>query len=115
LLHCFAFERAARELNAATAAKGRMKKLVTQVAYLRTSLPEGIWVRHGSSRLDVIKVLMIGPKGTPYEDGLFEFDMFCHAEFPLRPPTMFFRTTGGGTVRFNPNLYEDGKGMCNLL
>lgn len=100
-------------MNVAMAAKGRMKKLVAQIANLRTSLPEGIWVRHGSSRLDVMKVLMVGPKGTPYEHGLFEFDLFCPGEFPNRPPSVFFRTTGGGSVRFNPNLYEDGKGSSN--
>ncbi|OIW29342.1 UBC-like protein [Coniochaeta ligniaria NRRL 30616] len=92
-----------------------MKKLVAQIANLRTSLPEGIWVRHGSSRLDVMKVLMVGPKGTPYEHGLFEFDLFCPGEFPNRPPSVFFRTTGGGNVRFNPNLYEDGKVCLSIL
>lgn len=111
----FRFTREALEVNVAMAAKGRMKKLVAQIANLRTSLPEGIWVRHGSSRLDVMKVLMVGPKGTPYEHGLFEFDLFCPAEFPNKPPSVVFRTTGGGTVRFNPNLYEDGKGSSDSL
>ena len=90
---------------------GRMKKLVTQVASLKTSLPEGIYVRHCSSRLDVMKVLIMGPRGTPYEHGLFEFDLFCPAEFPACPPMMQFRTTGNGYIRFNPNLYECGKGL----
>ena len=90
---------------------GRMKKLVTQVASLRTSLPEGIYVRHCSSRLDVMKVLIMGPGGTPYEHGLFEFDLFCPGEFPACPPVMQFRTTGNGYIRFNPNLYECGKGL----
>ncbi len=88
-----------------------MKKLVTQVASLRTSLPEGIYVRHCSSRLDVMKVLIMGPGGTPYEHGLFEFDLFCPGEFPACPPVMQFRTTGNGYIRFNPNLYECGKGL----
>jgi baculoviral IAP repeat-containing protein 6 len=88
---------------------GRMKKLAAQVSGLRTSLPEGIYVRHGSSRLDIMRVLIVGPKGTPYENGLFEFDLYCRNDFPLSPPLMSFRTTGNGTVRFNPNLYADGK------
>ncbi len=57
-----------------------------------------------------MKVLIIGPKGTPYEHGLFEFDLFCPSNFPNAPPNMLFRTTGGGRVRFNPNLYNCGKG-----
>lgn len=110
LLRNFRFQAQAAGLNAAVPTQGRMKKLVSQIAMLRTSLPEGIWVRHGSSRLDVMKVLMVGPKGTPYENGLFEFDLFCPFEFPTKAPLVFFRTTGGGKVRFNPNLYDDGKG-----
>ena len=115
LLQNFKFLAQVAGLSRAVPAPGRMKKLVSQIAMLRTSLPEGIWLRHGSSRLDVMKVLMVGPKGTPYENGLFEFDLLCPIEFPTRAPLMYFRTTGGGKVRFNPNLYEDGKGMRQPL
>ncbi len=96
--------------NNAMPARGRMKRLITDVNTMRTSLPEGIFVRHGSSRMDVMKVLIAGPRGTPYEGGLFEFDMFCPLDFPRKPPMMRLKTTGGGSVRFNPNLYNDGTG-----
>lgn len=109
----FAFTNSAASMGAMPI-KGRMKKLAAQVSVLRTSLPEGIYVRHGSSRLDIMKILMIGPKGTPYENGLFEFDLLCPDAFPMQPPLMSFRTTGHGRVRFNPNLYEDGKGWWPL-
>ncbi len=90
-------------------ASGRMRKLLAQVSSLSTDLPDGIYVRHGESRLDVLKILIAGPLGTPYEHGLFEFDMFCDGEFPQKPPKMFFWTTGGGNAGFNPNLYPNGK------
>jgi baculoviral IAP repeat-containing protein 6 len=90
----------------------RMRKLLAQVSSLSNDLPDGIYVRHGESRFDVLKVLIVGPAGTPYEHGLFEFDMFCPSNFPQKPPQMFFRTTGGGHVAFNPNLYANGKGQC---
>ena len=102
-------------LNAQNWAKGRMKSLVTQIACLRTNLPQGIYVRHGISRPDVIKALIVGPEGTPYENGLFEFDMFCDSNFPKQPPKMQFRTTGDGRVGFNPNLYANGKGESRIL
>ena len=89
---------------------GRMRKLVTQIASLQANLPEGIFVRYGSSRLDVMKILIVGPVDTPYEYGLFEFDLLCTGDFPQKPPEMQFRTTGGGRVGFNPNLYANGKG-----
>jgi hypothetical protein len=93
---------------------GRMKALSLQLANLMTSLPPGIFVRHGSSRLDVMKILIVGPKDTPYENGLFEFDLLCPSTFPNSPPTMNLRTTGQGRIRFNPNLYNCGKGMSAL-
>ncbi|KAI1076671.1 hypothetical protein F5B20DRAFT_315608 [Whalleya microplaca] len=95
--------------------RGRMKRLITELSTLQTSLPEGIFVRHGSSRLDVMKVLIIGPKGTPYEHGFFEFDLYCGLDYPNSPPKMQFRTTNCGQTRFNPNLYEDGKICLSLL
>lgn len=110
LFSTFHFADTAKDVPLDCLAPGRMKKIVSQLSVLRNSLPEGIYVRYGSSRVDVMKVLMTGPKGTPYENGLFEFDFFCPANFPLSPPMVHFRTTGYGTARFNPNLYADGKG-----
>ncbi|KAJ9133803.1 Ubiquitin-conjugating enzyme [Pleurostoma richardsiae] len=95
--------------------RGRMKRLISETTTLATALPEGIYVRHASSRLDLMKVLIVGPAKTPYENGLFEFDLFCPALYPQEPPQMLFRTTGGGKVRFNPNLYEDGKVCLSIL
>ena len=96
-------------------AKGRMKRLMMELASLKTSLPDGIYVRHGSSRLDVMKILIIGPKDTPYENGIFEFDLLCSGEYPNAAPKMKFKTTGGGRAHFNPNLYTDGKICLSLL
>lgn len=95
--------------------KGRMKSLMTDLATLQTSLPEGIYVRHGSSRLDMMKIIITGPNGTPYEGGLFEFDLWCSFTYPNTPPKMQFKTTGGGHAHFNPNLYTDGKVCLSLL
>jgi hypothetical protein len=98
-------------------ALSRMKKLIFEISNLQLSLPEGVYVRHGSSRLDIMKILIAGPYGTPYENGLFEFDLLCPLEYPNTPPMIRFKTTGGpvSRIRFNPNLYEDGKGMKHLI
>ena len=53
--------------------------------------------------------------GTPYALGLFVFDAFCPAEYPAIPPLVHLETTGGGTVKFNPNLYADGKVLTLTL
>jgi len=59
--------------------------------------------------------LIAGPVDTPYENGLFLFDIYYPPEFPNVPPHVLLKTTGGGTVRFNPNLYACGKVCLSLL
>jgi ubiquitin-protein ligase len=59
--------------------------------------------------------LIAGPVDTPYENGLFLFDIYYPPEFPNVPPNVLLKTTGGGTVRFNPNLYACGKVCLSLL
>ncbi|KAL2268956.1 hypothetical protein VTJ83DRAFT_3802 [Remersonia thermophila] len=105
----------AKAIDSSSLTPGRMKKILAQVSSLSTDLPEGIYVCHGESRLDVLRIIIIGPLGTPYEHGIFEFDMFCGPEFPQKPPEMFYRTTGSGRSRFNPNLYSNGKICLSLL
>ncbi|KAF9055950.1 hypothetical protein BJ165DRAFT_1429721 [Panaeolus papilionaceus] len=89
--------------------------LAKELAVTATSLPAGIWVRVDEVRNDAIKIMMAGPAGTPYAGGLFEFDCFMPIAYPNQPPLIHLRTTGGGSVRFNPNLYNCGKVCLSLL
>ncbi len=63
-------------------AKGRMKKLITDLNTMRLSLPEGIFVRHGTSRMDIMKVLIVGPAGTHTKAVSIEFDLFLPGYVP---------------------------------
>ncbi|KAL8938371.1 MAG: hypothetical protein Q9216_003928, partial [Gyalolechia sp. 2 TL-2023] len=96
-------------------AAGRMKRLVTEASEMSTSLPEGIFVRVDEDRPDIIKALIIGPEDTPYQGGLFEFDIVCGRDYPYLPPSVWFLTTGQGTIGFNPNLYATGKVCLSLI
>jgi ubiquitin-protein ligase len=96
-------------------APGRFKRLVSEINVLKTSLPPGIFVRYGESRLDMMKFVIFGPEGSPYENGIWEFDMYCPSEYPNVPPQVSFKTTGGGCYGLNPNLYSDGKVCLSLL
>lgn len=100
--------------NSTRTPKNRLH-LVKELATMATSLPPGIFVRVDEVRNDVIKIMIAGPEGTPYHGGLFEFDCFMPLTYPATPPLMHLRTTGGGTVRFNPNLYNCGKVCLSLL
>jgi len=64
---------------------------------------------------DALCCLISGPTGTPYESGLFLFDMMLPAAYPKCAPKCNLRTTGQGQVRFNPNLYSCGKVCLSLL
>ncbi|KAL1493780.1 hypothetical protein ABEB36_009469 [Hypothenemus hampei] len=91
----------------------RVKRIAQETVTLSTSLPlsysSSVFVRYDSSRLDVMKVLITGPADTPYTNGCFEFDVFFPPDYPLSPMLINLETTGHHTVRFNPNLYNDGK------
>ena len=73
-----------------------------------------IFVRVPEQRLDLPRILITGPHGTPYANGLFFFD-FWAKDYPNSPPRVRFLTTGNGSVRFNPNLYNSGKVCLSLL
>ena len=68
-----------------------------------------IFVRFDSERIDVMRACITGPPGTSYAQGCFMFDIFFPDAYPNVSPLVDFITTGNGRVRFNPNLYADGK------
>lgn len=105
---------------AATSAS-HIKSVQREHKILRTpsALPEGVYVRTWESRMDLVRVLFVGPLGTPYEYAPFMVDLFLPPTFPSEPPQAFFHSwtaEGAGMQgRVNPNLYEDGKICLSLL
>lgn len=97
----------------------RMKRLAQEAATLATSLPlsysSSVFVRTDADRLDVMKVLITGPSDTPYANGCFILDVYFPAEYPTVPMLINLETTGRHSVRFNPNLYNDGKVCLSVL
>ncbi|GMK56130.1 hypothetical protein CspeluHIS016_0211860 [Cutaneotrichosporon spelunceum] len=83
---------------------------------LSTSLPENILVRTYEDRTDLMRVLIIGPEGTPYADAPFVFDLYLNpTKFPSEPPQVYFHSHTNGLGRCNPNLYEEGKVCLSVL
>jgi len=84
------------------------------------ALPDGVYVRTWESRLDLFRVLFVGPEETPYARAPFIMDFCLPTDYPQAPPMAFFHSwlgeSGmGGLGRVNPNLYEDGKICLSLL
>lgn len=73
----------------------------------------GIHVEWGDE-LQRVLALVVGPEDTPYERGFYFFDVHVSDNYPLQPPHVDFRT-GDGRVRFNPNLYVEGKVCLSIL
>lgn len=93
----------------------RLRRIQKEHKILGTSLPPGILVRTWESRLDLLRVLIIGPEDTPYEYAPFLIDFHLGPNFPSSPPEAFFHSWTGGMGPVNPNLYEDGKICLSLL
>lgn len=73
-------------------------------------------VRRNVTRyIRLLKVLITGPAETPYANGCFEFDVYFPPDYPNSPMLINLETTGRHTVRFNPNLYNDGKVCLSVL
>lgn len=66
-----------------------------------------VWVRAYEDRMDLLSIMIAGPAKTPYEDGLFMFDVQLGGEYPRAPPLCHYISYCSD--RLNPNLYEDGK------
>jgi ubiquitin-conjugating enzyme E2 O len=92
-----------------------MRRIAKEHKILSTSLPPGIFVRTWESRLDLIRVLMIGPNETPYEYAPFVIDFHLPSTYPQSPPEAYFHSWTNGNGPVNPNLYEDGKICLSLL
>lgn len=84
-----------------------------EMEILRSSLPESIIVKAFEDRMDLLSFLIKGPENTPYEDGLFVFDVQLPANYPAVPPSVHYISYCRD--RLNPNLYENGKVCVSLL
>jgi ubiquitin-conjugating enzyme E2 O len=101
--------------HTSVASSAFMRRIGKEHKILRDSLPPNIFVRTWESRLDLIRVLIIGPHDTPYEYAPFVIDFHLCSSYPQAPPEAFFHSWTNSNGPVNPNLYEDGKICLSLL
>ncbi|KAJ4309707.1 hypothetical protein N0V94_008805 [Neodidymelliopsis sp. IMI 364377] len=101
--------------NTSASSSAFMRRIAKEHKILRGSLPPNIFVRTWESRLDLLRVLIIGPSDTPYEYAPFVIDFHLGSSYPQAPPEAFFHSWTNGNGPVNPNLYEDGKICLSLL
>jgi len=91
------------------------KELAGLPSLLVLSKDGSIFVRSDEQSSQLWRALITGPTETPYDSGVFLFDIYFPPEYPTIPPKVSFRSTGGGKWRANPNLYNCGKVCLSLL
>jgi len=96
-----------------------IRRVACEFSDLSRSLPltedSSVFVRVDPERLQYVQMMITAPMGTPYAGGCFLFDVFLPANYPNVPPKCNLQTTGHGSVRFNPNLYDSGYVCLSLL
>lgn len=76
--------------------------------------PKGIYLHVNKDNIFEQHALIIGPKNTPYFGGFYIFKIIYPKNYPKNPPQVKMLTTNKN-VRFNPNLYEEGKVCLSIL
>jgi ubiquitin-conjugating enzyme E2 Z len=104
------------EENCVVISKETISRLIKDVKEILKNPLEshGIYYKHDDEDLLKGKALIIGPPGTPYENGFYLFEIKYPANYPFSPPKLVYRTNDGVT-RFNPNLYKCGKVCLSVL
>jgi len=104
------FHYASQAASLTKSSRKRMRQVGLEHSILMESMPRSrsstVFVRYPEARPDTLRVAIVGPEDTPYSGGVFLFDVFFPADYPGKPPVVNLMTTGGGSVRFNPNLYN---------
>ena len=75
---------------------------------------ENIYYKHDEENVMKGYALIIGQKNTPYGYGYYFFEFNFPDNYPFSPPVVRY-LTNDGTMRFNPNLYTNGKVCLSLL
>ncbi|GJM94911.1 hypothetical protein PR202_ga11595 [Eleusine coracana subsp. coracana] len=89
-----------------------IKRVQKEWKILENSLPDTIYVRAFEDRMDLLRVAMVGATGTPYQDGLFFFDLHLPSSYLAVPPLVEYHSFG---LSLNLNIGASGSVCLSLL
>tara|TARA_B110000037_G_scaffold221973_1_gene294862 strand:+ start:1525 stop:2292 length:768 start_codon:yes stop_codon:yes gene_type:complete len=113
----------------------RIKRIFNEIKELKDSVElfenSGLHYYFNEENINNIYIMIIGSKDTPYENGYYFFKLEYPEQYPMIPPKMTYCTQGillsqmknkysndisnCFYVRFNPNLYTNGKVCLSML
>jgi ubiquitin-protein ligase len=91
------------------------KEMVSLSKALPLERGSSIFYRYNPNNMKFHEFVIAGSEGTPYDSGCFLFRIYCTSKYPDTNPLVNIYTTGNGSVRFNPNLYAEGKVCLSIL
>ncbi len=94
--------------------KETIKRIVNDVKYINNNNTNNIFYKHDEENILNGYAIIVGNKDTPYEYGFYLFHFKFPNNYPYSPPTIKYMTNDG-YMRFNPNLYTDGKVCLSIL
>lgn len=95
-----------------------IKRIAKDVKYIITNeeslSSENIYYKHDEENVFKGYALIVGNKCTPYAYGYYFFEFIFPDNYPFAPPVVKY-LTNDGSMRFNPNLYSNGKVCLSIL
>ena len=93
-----------------------IKRLAKDVKYLLINPlnSENIYYKHDENNILKGYALIIGHNNTPYDSGYYFFQFDYPQNYPFSPPVVNY-LTNDGKMRYNPNLYINGKVCLSIL
>ena len=95
-----------------------IKRIAKDVKYILNNgvslSSENIYYKHDEENMMKGYALIIGQKDSPYGYGYYFFEFIFPDNYPFSPPEVRY-LTNDGHMRFNPNLYINGKVCLSIL
>ncbi|KAG7212561.1 hypothetical protein KM043_012863 [Ampulex compressa] len=110
------------EIGIRTLVYRKVKRLTSKTASLDFYIRQYIETRHGrrinkvlnlrmtGDNTDILLATIIGPQGSPYQDGAFDLDVIIPKRYPFEPPRITFLTPV-----YHPNIDNSGRICMDLL
>lgn len=90
------------------------KRIILDIKDIMKDPIENIHYAPLETNINVGYIMIVGPKGTPYQHGFYNFKIEFPRDYPYSPPHCTYLTNDGIT-RFNPNFYKGGKVCLSIL
>ena len=95
-----------------------IKRIANDVKYIINNCAslssENIYYKHDEENIMKGYALIVGQRDTPYGYGYYFFEFIFPSNYPFEPPEVHY-LTNDGSMRFNPNLYTNGKVCLSIL